>query len=361
MPLYAVALGADSAQVGMINGAFMLTAGLLSIPAGLLADRYGRQFPVTAGITAVAASSLLVYFCYSPVQIVGVYILFGAGLAAFAPAMLSLVADVTPIEKMGRAYGLYTTAIYSAMTIGPASGGMLAGQLGLRTVFLVSGGLSLCVALLSTVLLPRSTARYKSDLHAIVPSLAKLLQNQFLIACLCATLGSCIGFGVFLTFLPLSAARQGLTTSQTGVILGTQAFTNVLCRVPIGIWAERIDRRYIVTSGLVLLAIALAAIGISAHIYDMIYCAILLGIGMALIYTAIGALIALHVPALQRGLAMGIYNSCIYVGMMAGSLAMGGLLKRFSYSFCFTAAGIVALSTAVLFLLLTRQVIGNQG
>ena len=39
LPLYAASLGAGPAQVGMINGAFMLTAGMFSIPGALLVDR----------------------------------------------------------------------------------------------------------------------------------------------------------------------------------------------------------------------------------------------------------------------------------------------------------------------------------
>ena len=38
-------------------------------------------------------------------------------LAAFAPGMMSLVADVTPANRLGRAYGWYTTAVYIAMTL----------------------------------------------------------------------------------------------------------------------------------------------------------------------------------------------------------------------------------------------------
>src|SRR5690242_7281886 len=105
MPLLAASLGAGPAQVGSINGAFMLTAGLLSIPAGLLADRTGRRLPIIAGVLATAASSLLVTQCRLPEQMAAAYVLFGAGLAALAPAMLSLVADVMPPDRLGQAYG----------------------------------------------------------------------------------------------------------------------------------------------------------------------------------------------------------------------------------------------------------------
>ena len=88
MPLFAATLGADPGQIGSINGAFMLTAGLLSIPAGLLSDRFGRKVPIVAGIAATSVSSLQVTQCNLPGEMAAAYVLFGAGLAALAPGML---------------------------------------------------------------------------------------------------------------------------------------------------------------------------------------------------------------------------------------------------------------------------------
>ena len=105
LPLYAATLGAGTVQVGIINGAYMLTAGLFSIPSGLLADRIGRIMPITLGILAMAVSSLLIPLCSSPVQMTAAYILFGSGIAAFGPSMLSLVGDVMPPGRLGQAYG----------------------------------------------------------------------------------------------------------------------------------------------------------------------------------------------------------------------------------------------------------------
>ena len=354
MPLYATRLGADPAQVGIINGAFMLTAGLLSIPAGLLADRTGRKPPIIGGIIAVALSSLLIPLCHSPAQMALVYVLFGAGLAAFAPGMLSQVADAMPAHMLGQAYGWYTTAIYIAMTLGPASGGYLAKQLGLLEVFFVSGFMSLAVALLALLILPRSAPSHKSELRAALSSSVGLLHNRWLRACLAATLGSCIGFGVFLTFLPLYASSRGLDPAQVGLVFAAQALTNVVCRVPIGRIADRADRRWIVASGLLCLALALTALGQMHQLSYLVLCAILLGVGMALTYTAIGAIIAEQVPALQRGLAMGMYNSCIYLGMRTGSAVLGVTLARIGYQIGFAAAGGVALLGLSGFALMTR-------
>ncbi len=355
MPLFAASIGAGPAQVGTINGAFMLTAGLLSIPAGLLADRIGRKIPIIFGITATAVSSLLVTQCHQPGEMAAAYVLFGAGLAAFAPGMMSLVADVTPPQQLGKAYGWYTTAIYIAMTLGPATGGYLAKVVGLRQVFIVSGTLLALVTILALLLLPQGAPRHKTDLHVALTASFELLRNRRLLACLLATLGSCIGFGVFLTFLPLFAAQKGYDPAQVGLIFAAQAITNVVGRVPIGSLADRVDRRRLVAAGLICLALSLAALGQMVQLAHLMGCAVVMGVGMALTFTAIGALVAELVPAVQRGLAMGMYNSCVYLGMMAGSTVMGMALKRIGYPIGFAAAGCMALVTLLIFFPMMRK------
>jgi MFS family permease len=125
VPLFAMSLGADTVQVGMINGAFMLMAGALSIPSGLISDRLGRRIPLLGGMLLLAGSSFLFYWSSSPLQMAVIYLLFGVGLSAFSPTLMSYVADVTPPEMLGQAYGLYTMALYGGMTLGPAVGGSM--------------------------------------------------------------------------------------------------------------------------------------------------------------------------------------------------------------------------------------------
>ncbi|GAM10349.1 putative MFS-type transporter [Geobacter sp. OR-1] len=355
LPLYAATLGAGPAEVGVINGAYLLTAGLFSIPSGLLADRIGRTLPIVVGIVAMAISSLLIPLCSSPVQMAAAYVLFGGGIAAFGPSMLSLVADVMPSGRLGQAYGWYTSVIYVAMTVGPAAGGFLAKSIGLREVFIISGSGSLAVAFLALFFLPKSPPRHRSDMHSVLTASFELLHNQWLISCLIATVGSCVAFGVFFTFLPLYATSCGYDPAQVGMLFAAQALTNVVSRIPIGFVADRIDRRLIINAGLFCIAVALIAMGQTVQLIPLLICSIVLGAGMALAYTAIGVLIAEQVPAMQRGLAMGMYNSCIFLGMMTGSTVMGVALKKIGYPLGFAISGGVALISLVWFASMLRK------
>jgi len=211
------------------------------------------------------------------------------------------------------------------------------------------------VALTALSLLPRDPPRHRTELHLLLAGSIGLLHNRSLLASLLATAGSCIGFGVFLTFLPLYASLHGHGPVQVGLVFAAQAVTNVVGRVPIGKLADRRDRRRIVAAGLIFLAGSLAAIGQVTQFAPLLACAVTLGVGMALTFTTIGAMIADQTPAAQRGLAMGMYNSCIYLGMMAGAAGMGFALKWIGYPAGFAVAGCVNLAALALFFSLTRR------
>ncbi len=355
LPLFAASLGAGPDQVGLINGAFMLATATLSIPAGLLADRVGRRFPVVAGLALLAVTSFLVALCGSAWQMAAVYLLFGAGVAAFAPAMLSLVADTIPPSRLGQAYGWYTTAIYLAMTLGPAAGGFLGKSLGLRQVFIVAGGLLALVSLCALAALPSARSRHGSSGHAVLYATCRLLRNRRLVACLLATVGSCVGFGAFLSFLPLYAAGKRFDPAEVGIVFAVQALANVVSRIPVGFLADRVDRRLLVAAGLLFFAAGLSSFGLCDRLPTLMLCALVMGVGMALAFTAIGALVAESVAPVERGLAMGMYNSSIYIGMMAGSATLGTIIRLFGFRVAFAAGGIVALFSLVLFAALTRH------
>jgi MFS family permease len=210
------------------------------------------------------------------------------------------------------------------------------------------------VAAAALVMLPRSRPRRRSEPHALLAASLSLLHNRQLLASLLATLGTCSGFGIFLSFLPLYAAGKGLDPVQVGLVFAAQALTNVVSRIPVGMVADRLDRRWIVAAGLVCFAAGLATMGFFDRAGMLMACAVLLGGGMALSFTAIGALVAEAVPPAQRGLAMGMFNSCIYLGMMAGSATLGLFIVAVGYPAGFAAGGAAALVALALFLLLMR-------
>lgn len=358
VPLFASSLGADTVQVGMINAAFMFMAGALSIPAGLISDRFGRRLPLLGGLILLAGSSFLLYWCSTPLQMALVYLLFGIGLSAFSPTLMSYVADVTPPETLGQAYGWYTMSLYGGMTLGPAAGGFIGSALGLRPVFLVSGSLIFTMFLVTLFFLPMQPSAHPTEkTHPkVMPILTKLMQNRSLTACLVATIGGCIGFGMFVTFMPLYTHSLGMGSKQMGLVFASQALANALSRIPTGKLCDRIkNRSLLVIVGMTLFALALASFGFCDSIVALIVIAAVMGISMGSAFTVICALIADTVPRELRGIAMGCYNTSIYTGLMLSSIGLGRVIREEGFKAGFLMSGLACILAMLLFSVLYQR------
>ncbi|QXE92960.1 MFS transporter [Geomonas subterranea] len=353
LPLLASSIGAGTAQIGLINAAFMLSAGILAVPSGLLSDRIGIRPVLITGLALMSCASLIIPFCDTPLLLGGIYLFFGMGLSAFTPTMMSSVARVVPRSHVGRAYSWYTTAVYLAMTFGPATGGWFGKALGIREVFFVSGGL-IVAALIAVLLFLPAPEQHHHDEHVDEPA-SGILSNRRLLAALVGTLGGCFGFGMFISFLPLHARALGLNVGQIGIIFAAQALVNVLLRIPFGHLSDRVDRGLMSGIGLVLCAHAVGAVGLAHGMVTLLICACVLGAGMGIGFTALSALVVVVMPPRQRGLGLGLYNSCIYLGMMLSSATMGMIIKAADFATGFFSAGAVTFILAVLFSYLYRD------
>jgi MFS transporter, DHA1 family, multidrug resistance protein len=338
LPLYARSLGVGTVEIGVITSLFMLAAGSFSIPLGIMSDRLGRKRLVLAGLLISALSSFLLAFSRTSPQIMVIYVFAGIGLAAFGPTMMSFVADFSPLTHLGRSYGWYTMAMYGGMSLGPTIGGFFAYLLGYQWVFTISGILGFIVFLIALFSFPKQRPAHphrsqKRDSRKII---RELLGNRPLLACWLVTLFSCFGLGVFITFQPLHASDQGIGVGKIGLIFGTQAIVNSLGRIPFGYLSDRVPRRStLVLWGLLGYSASIAGIGLSTSLAMFLVSAFGMGISMGIAFTAVGALVSELVPADSRGVAMGGYNTCIYMGMMLSALIMGVVAGKFGFRACF--------------------------
>lgn len=358
VPLYAKSIGADTVQVGTINSAFLLMAGILSLPLGILSDRFGRKLFASLGLIVLAATSFLLYFSKTPMQLLWIYLFFGAGVAAFGPTMMSFVADFSPATHLGRSYGWYTTALYTSMSLGPAVGGFIAQQSGFLQVFFISGIIIFLTFWVVVFFLPPTHLiigeRPKREKTSII--IRGLLKNRPLLSCWLVTLGGCFALGMFITFLPLHAQNQNLTVWQIGLVFAVQGISNAVSRIPFGHLSDKVaDRSTLVVIGLIGFSASMAGFGISKTMVHFVSFAVAFGTSMGLAFTSIGALIAEVVPVESRGFAMGGYNTCIYFGMMISSASMGPIIRRIGFESGFLITAMINLFLVGLFYLLMKE------
>ena len=364
VPLYARQLGITTAQIGVINAAFYLMAGMLSLPSGVLSDLFGRRRLAVVGSIILFAGMLLLYFGRSYLQLAALYLLLGAGMAAFGPTMMSWVAEISPVSHLGRAYGWYTTALFCGLGMGPAAGGVLGRWVGLRPVFLIGAA---AVALnfwairrwLPETATAPAAAVEKGRWRA---NLAATFSNRPLIGSWVATFGACVIAGMFFSFMPLHADDSGLDVGRIGIVFLIQSVTNALSRIPFGAFSDRVGRRkYQSLAGIVLVSLSIAGFAPAVTYLHFILAALALGVSMAVAFTSIGALIAEIVEPRHRGLAMGGYNTCIYIGLMTGSVGLGPLIEAVGFARGFLLAGGMNLPFVVFFAWATAGYTRSEG
>jgi MFS family permease len=358
VPLYARSLGINIAQIGIINTAFFLMAGSLSLPLGLLSDRLGRKPIATIGLLILVISSFLLYFGKTFAQLTWIYLFIGIGIAAFGPTTMSFVADFSPSTHLGRSYGWYTTSLYSGLSIGPAVGGFVAQGLGFLNVFLFSGILIFLIFWAVIFFLPFTSFIKAEGLEqqSTATILKELFKNRPLIGCWLAGLGGCYGLGMFMTFIPLHAQNQGLNVRQIGLVFFAQGLCNALSRIPMGYFSDKVaNRSILVVIGLIGFAASMVGFGISENMGHFTMFAITLGVSMGLAFTSIGALIAEVVAQESRGLAMGGYNTCIYYGMMLSAAFMGGVIQIIGFENGFFITALLNFIIIGLFHLLIKE------
>ena len=133
-PLYLQEFGADPVQIGSILGLVGLSMAVVHIPAGYLADRYGRR-PLlwAAWIIGTIATWILALADTLPFFIFGMVIY---GCTAFVAGPLSsYVTAAKGNWSVGRALTLSSAAFNTGMIIGPLIGGRLGNIVGLRPLF----------------------------------------------------------------------------------------------------------------------------------------------------------------------------------------------------------------------------------
>src|SRR5438874_9137693 len=131
--------GIDDFGIGVLISAFVLVNGLVSVPAGYLADRWHRTR--TIGHTVVAWSGISALTAASPnfAALLTVRSALGFGQAITEPSCASLLADYYPAEQRGLAFSIQQCLVFVGFGLGLGLGGFVGAHLGWRAAFLIVG------------------------------------------------------------------------------------------------------------------------------------------------------------------------------------------------------------------------------
>jgi EmrB/QacA subfamily drug resistance transporter len=121
----------------VLNGYSVVFAAAL-VPAGRLADRFGRKRIFLAGVVVFLAASAACGLAGSVWVLVVARMVQGLGGAVLMPTSLSLILPEFPVTQRATATALWTATGAVAAAAGPSLGGLLVSWQGWRAVFFVN-------------------------------------------------------------------------------------------------------------------------------------------------------------------------------------------------------------------------------
>ena len=213
-------------EIGIILGAFGFSMAITHIPAGRLADRFGRRpLLILAWVLGLVSALIMGLALVLPLFLVG---LFGYGLTAFVSAPLSSYVTAARGEwPVGTVLSFTTATFATGMVLGPITGGWIGDHYGMRISFFVAG----MIFVLSNVFI-FLIERQPVDIHDPESPPPTLMSNRRFVI-----LMGVLAFAIFSMYLsqPLTpnflAGVRGLSLSETGIIFTTGALGNSLMAI----------------------------------------------------------------------------------------------------------------------------------
>jgi MFS family permease len=314
------------AQGGLLMSLFALPGIAISIPAGMLADRYGQK---TIGIICfalmIAGTAIFASGSSLPVLALG-RIVAGAGAITLLVLSSQLLAQWFAGREMGTAMGIFNTAVPLGTILSLNFLSLLAQNLGWRASAWISAAVPL-IGLVVFIFLfasaPGTSQRMRPKGESFLQSI-RLAGISIWIVGIAWILFNAAASSMF-TFTPEFLQGSGLTIASAGFVTSAVMWPAILLSPVVGYVIDRIDRkRAIIAIGG--LGSAIFIVMIPAATGWILALMLLVGVAQALIPAPLFAL-ATEVTSPERlGLGFGIFTTCLNLGVVAGPVAVGAVM-----------------------------------
>lgn len=337
---------------------FGVVKALTNYFAGELSDRFGRKRVLVTGWLFGVPVPLLVIWAphWSWIVVANVSLGINQGLAWSTTVIMKI--DLVGASRRGFAMGLNEFAGYLAVAASAYATGEIASRYGLRPepfylgIAFAALGLSLSLFLVRDTM-PHVRHEAAAITHAAGRSIASLSTRELFAlvswrhpaffsasqAGLVNNLNDGLAWGLF----PLFFAAAGLSLREIALLASIYPATWGSMQLWTGALSDRIGRKWLIASGMVLQGFALVMMTRVHGLAPWFVTGVLLGLGTAMVYPTLLAAIGDVAHPSWRARAVGIYRLWRDLGYAVGALTAGLLADAFGMAPAIVAVGVVTI------------------
>ncbi|MES2069282.1 MAG: MFS transporter [Pseudomonadota bacterium] len=353
LPLFLVgSLGASALTVGLIEGIAEATALIVKVFSGAISDFIGRRKGlILLGYGLAALTKPLFPLATSIELVFTARFLDRIGKGIRGAPRDALIADIAPPQIRGACFGLRQSMDTVGAFLGPllAIALMLAfaGNISLVLWFAVLPALvavGLIVAGVDEPAQDSAAHRFRSPIHW---SLLRNFSGAYWWVVIVGAVFTLARFSE--AFLILRAQQIGLSTTWVPSVMVVMAVVYAASAYPVGKLSDRIERRWLLGAGLVVLIAADLVLAHAGSIAGVMLGVALWGLHMGCSQGVLASLVADTTPQEFKGTAFGIFNLVSGLCMLLASLIAGWLWQFHGSALTFQAgAGFSALALLLL-------------
>jgi MFS family permease len=335
---------------------------LANLFAGRLSDRLGRKRILIAGWLIGLPVPLMIMFAPSWDWVVAANILLGVNQGLCWSTTVIMKIDLVGPKQRGLAMGLNEFAGYVAVALSALATGYLASAYGLRPAPFIPGLFFAAIGLLLSIFFVRDTrghAHLEASVQSSVispsspqPSFAQILlltswQDRTLFSASQAGMINNLNDGVVWGLVPIFLAGAELPLEAIALVAATYPGVWGLSQLVTGGLSDRWGRKWLIASGMWVQALGIALFVMGSGLALWLAASVLLGLGTAMVYPTLLAVISDVAHPGWRASAVGVYRLWRDGGYAVGALLAGALADAFGLPVAILAVGALTLLSGV--------------
>lgn len=355
LPLYIEHLGVDNpdsvAQLsGIAFGITFILSAVFSPIWGMMADKYGRKLMLLRASLGMAIVVGCMGFAPNVYVLIGLRLLQGV-ITGYSTACTTLIATQTDKEHAGYALGTLSTANIAGSLLGPTIGGLIADHVGMREVFVLTGGFML-IAFFCTLFFVKETFVREDKQVLGARELWRLVPEKSLTITL------------FVTFFILTMALYSIEPIMTvyvselsehlthvaliaGLTFSASGLANIIAAPRLGKLSDRVGAHKVILIALLAAGILFIPQAFVQNPWELMALRFALGLTAAGLAPSVNILLRKITPSSLTGRVFGFNMSAMYLGAFGGAVLGGQVAAWLGVRYVFfTTSALLLLNAA---------------